>query len=122
VEEKAGMEILHRSLPCRLTQDERNDRGLSLANAMKKYGEVEDEKKAITSGLGANLKEIRADLNRLSEVVSTGYEKRDVECQKQVDLTLKCVRILRTDTYEVVEECELRDEDLRLDLLPDRDE
>jgi hypothetical protein len=70
-----------RKLRCDLTAQEIHDFSLKLAQENKNYTAIEDELKSVKSQYKAKLDESDAQINKLSGLVTDGFEMREVECE-----------------------------------------
>jgi predicted NodU family carbamoyl transferase len=70
-----------RSLRCDLTAKEIHDHSLQLAEKNKSIVAIEEEKKSVMSQYKARIDETKATINKLSNIVTDGFEMRDVECE-----------------------------------------
>jgi hypothetical protein len=70
-----------RTLKYEFTEHEKHDLSSQLAQACKKLQAIEDEKSSVTSQYTARIKEVRASLNKISELVANGFEYRDTETE-----------------------------------------
>jgi galactokinase len=69
-----------RSLRVDLSAIEVHDYSVKLANANKSIVSIEEEKKSVNSQYKARVDEKKASINKLSALVTDGFEMRDVEC------------------------------------------
>lgn len=69
-----------RSLRVDLSAIEVHDYSVQLANANKAVVSIEEEKKSVNSQYKARIDEKKASINKLSALVTDGFEMRDVEC------------------------------------------
>lgn len=69
-----------RSLRCDLTAKEVHDVSIQLAEKNKSLVAIEEEKKSVTSQYKARIDETKATINKLSNVVTDGFEMREIEC------------------------------------------
>lgn len=91
-----------RKLRVDLTAKEVHDYSLELAQENKNNVSLEDEKKAVMSQYKAKIDESQAKINRLSGLVTDGYEMRDVECEVTYHKPTKGKKtIVRKDTDKV---------------------
>lgn len=87
------------------TAVEIHDLSLRLAHETKKLTAVEEEKKTIQSQYKAKVDEVKASTNTLSNLVSDGWEMREVECEVEFHKPRQGMKSLtRKDTGEVIEE------------------
>lgn len=74
---------------------------LASANLQKKR--VEDEKKSVNSDFKSRLDRLDADINKLSQSLSSDFEMRNVECEVYYDLPEKGLKtIVNGETHETV--------------------
>lgn len=71
---------------------------------------LENQKAQITKQLAGDIAAKDAELQKLSELVSNGYEYRQVECSIVLDMPVRgMATIIRDDTGEVVKERRMND-------------
>lgn len=70
-----------RTLRYDFTAVEAHDHGVELAKATQELREIEEEKKSISSSYKAKIDEKKARTNVLSQMVTNGWEMRDIECR-----------------------------------------
>lgn len=88
-----------RTLRYDFTAAEVHDLALQLAGDNSKLSAIEEEKSQQAAHYGAVIKEIKARLNKISILITNGYDMRDVECEiyyNQPEPGKKT--IIRTDT------------------------
>ncbi len=115
METETGTKIIERHLACVLTEEERASLGRLAAHEVKAYGEIEEQKKQALADFGARLKAARKTIDELSEKVDTGVEWRMVECHRITDRYLGRVRVVRTDTGQVIEDRSLTHGESQMD-------
>lgn len=93
-----------RKLPVQLTEEEIQQRSQALAGNLKKTDVLKEEKKASTSEFKARIDACNDITKKLAEIITSGKEDRDVECEMIKDFKRNTVTITRTDTGEVVDE------------------
>lgn len=91
-------------LPCKLTDEERSDKGVALAGLHQQRLEIEEKKKTAMSDFNARIKKVGGDIHYLSTVVNSGKESRNVKCRMDYDWTTGKKTLIRLDTDEVVRE------------------
>lgn len=92
-------------LPVELTEEETIDRSRSLAGLNQKRTATEAEKAEATKRFGDIIKGLAVQIDDLAKIVAEGKEIRPVQCRKEYHTPRTGeVRIVRTDTEEVVEE------------------
>jgi len=69
-----------RNLRYYFTAPETHELSLQLANKTKDLSQLEEDKKAVTANYGAKISGVRAEINKLSNQVSDGWELQEVEC------------------------------------------
>lgn len=72
-------------LKCSLTEDEVKEYSQKLARETQNIDLLEDQKKQVTSDLKAQLDAANASCRRLSQLITNGYEYRNVECDTFMD-------------------------------------
>lgn len=70
-----------RELRYDLTASEIHDLSLELAGKTIEFNAVTEEKKAATSQYTARLNEIKSQCTKLSNVVTDGFEMRNIDCE-----------------------------------------
>lgn len=88
------------SLPHKLSQDEFNEKAAELAGLAQKKREHEAHADQVKADLKKREKAIDAEWERLSSVVSTKQEPRDVPCVERIDFDRNVRQIVRTDLPE----------------------
>lgn len=92
-------------LSVKLTEEEHLDRSRALAGLNQKRAQTESEKSEVTKRFGDMIKGFGVQIDDLSKVVAEGEEMRPVQCRKEYHTPRTGeVRIVRTDTDEIVEE------------------
>lgn len=95
---------IERDLPCELTEDEKAQTAEQLALNVKEYNEVEEEKKAVMQNYNERLKLLRTLQTKMAKEVETGLEDRPVVCEWDYHSPERGqMRLIRQDTFEVVE-------------------
>ena len=112
---KTRKETKVKSLPCALSEEERLERGaalaavvISIANHEKDLAERSDDFKLEKKEIESKVSKAKTRLSELSDVVSEGSEKRDVDCESTFDYEAGTVIVRRLDIYEVIEDRELQ--------------
>lgn len=91
-----------RTLTCLLTPAEVEARGKELARATFDWEAAEEEKKSVVKDLGDKIKEHEANMKRLSRVVRSGKEEREVEIEWRPYPESETMRLFRMDTGEEI--------------------
>lgn len=94
-------------LSCQLTDAEWKERATSLAEAHNKTESVKARKKSVMAEINAELKSVEGRETKLSNIVSSGYEQRDVTVQKKYDYEAGLIIKTRLDTNEEVSRREM---------------
>lgn len=94
-------------LSCELTDVEWKERATQLAEAHNRTEAVKARKKSVMAELNADLKSVEAKETKLSNIVSSGYEQRDVTVEKKYDYEAGLIIKTRTDTKEVISRREM---------------
>lgn len=91
-------EILH--LECVLTNDDRLAMSKDLSDSINKMKAQEDKLKTAQAQIKSEIQMLDANINRLSNCISTGKEFRDVECTIEYNFVTGTKTWYRTDTGE----------------------
>lgn len=91
-------------LDCTLSDEELAERKDRLATEYQALTEVQDEKADVMADYSKKIKGHQKVLAALIDAISTGKEKREVECLERRDDRLGVMQIIRGDTGEMVEE------------------
>lgn len=92
-----------RSVRYDFTASEIHDLSMDLANKTKELSAISEEKKSATSQFTARINEAKAATNKLSNLVTDGFEYRDVECEVQYHKPEQGKKtFIRLDTSKVV--------------------
>lgn len=100
----ATPEKITKTLHCRLTDTELLVLGDEMACAMGAVGKLEGDKKQSADDFKAQIEKKYAEISDLAGKVRTKEIDRQVECTVTVDFEARCVRTVRDDTGEVIEE------------------
>lgn len=92
-----------RLLFCRLTSDEQIQRGEALATLTQEIAALEDAQAAENKRMKEALDGMYDAQRALACVVVDGQEERPVDCEKTYDYDALQVRVVRTDTGELLE-------------------
>lgn len=98
-------------LECVLTDAEKLRYGAEMAELLNKKSRAEDQLKSTSTAIKAEIAAHDAKINDLSGKISTGKERRDVECEINYDWDRKVKSWIRKDTGEVTKE----------DIIPERE-
>ncbi len=105
-----------RNIPVQLTKEELLSAGKLLAKANAEVVDVENKKKESVSNFLTLTNRAKAEGEVQQRLIQSGEEYRDVECDVLINIE-KCKKtIIRPDTGEVVDECNLTNEDLQFEL------
>jgi len=90
-----------KTLPTRLTPEERNDRGRTLALRLAHKLKVQADAKTVAAEYKEQLKEVETEILELQDAVNNSVERRQVECEIQLEGNL--AHVIRKDTGDIVE-------------------
>lgn len=91
------------SLPVRLTQDELNQRAKRLTEAVQEIDENDAWKKACMREHKDKDETLQGEVRRLSRIVNSGEEYRQVECEEVPNWKKGTMETYRMDTGECVD-------------------
>lgn len=89
------------SLKVTLTIDEKANYGEQQAKALQELRQLDDRLEEVKGQIKGQQKELEARVNRISETIRNGYEYREVEVEKQLDLEAGIAKFYRIDTGEI---------------------
>jgi len=104
-----------RSLMVSLTEAEIRSCATELARVTAQQAELEDEKKAVTSGFKNRIDRCVADCRALAQKVTTKRELRDIDCEWSPSDGGKMI-LTRTDTGEVIDTRKMTEEEQQQNL------
>jgi hypothetical protein len=104
------------SLPVKLSKAERLALALEQATEQRALEIVEAEKKLANNGFNAKIKEHKASIHDRNEAIDTGIIDREVEVRQLLDVDKGRVKVVRLDTYEIVSDRPMDDEERQLRL------
>lgn len=110
-------ETMHESLKCVLTNEDIKRLGEQIAQAVARKAEAEADLKSVATQLKSKIAAEDAIITSNSEKIRSGYEWRNVECERIKDYQAGVVTIYRNDTGELVSERKMSYEE-RQHLLP----
>ena len=99
-----------RSLMVSLTENEIRSCATELARVTASQAELEDEKKAVTSGFKNRIDRCVADCRALAQKVTTRRELRDIDCEWSPTDGGKMI-LTRTDTGEIIDTRKMTEEE-----------
>ena len=95
---------LTRVLRCKLTKDETIVAANEMADAQSTIGQLEDELNKAKSEYKGKIAGQEAIRSTKSQIISTGFEHRGVECTETMDWENGRVVVQRDDTGEIVDD------------------
>lgn len=96
-----------RYLKCILTEEEKKQIAVEIAQAICQKNFLEDELESIKGQIEAQVKEAEAKISGNAEKIRAGYEMREVECEIEIDKNKNTVCVTRIDTGEIIIERKL---------------
>jgi hypothetical protein len=101
-----------RSLPCKLTDPERLERGASMAELAEQAATLKEEAAAISATARGHAKQA----GMLAHILYTGVEAREIPCEWRADYTARTKTCHRLDTGAPLETMPLTTAELQLTL------
>jgi hypothetical protein len=123
-EPKVHVETDEQYLRCDLTPEEFSAKADELTRAIDAHVQAEEEKKAAQADLKSRIEKAAAEVCRLNNIVRNRYEMRQVEVNTEYDFDAQQVRVIRTDTGDILEEREMRmgERDRQASLFPEKNQ
>ena len=109
-------------LPVQLTPEEKQERGEQLAASVEQTAALREEKKASTAEITSKIKLSTEITRKLSRIIASGTEDRDVECDATKDFERKTVTTYRSDTGEQVDQRPMSAEELQEEMFQPKPE
>lgn len=94
---------ISRYLKVKLTDDEVLSRSQDLTKALDDKGELEDSKKSVMADFKSRETMLDAQINTIKTEVRDRCVHKDVVCEMRYDFENACVTVLRTDTWQEIE-------------------
>jgi len=94
------MKTITKELPCALSEEEKRLRGRELAAEVRKKLDLEEEKKDVNASFKERKDEIDTKIVKLTNVVTSGLEPRQVECEERPNYKERTVEVWRLDLAE----------------------
>lgn len=90
------------TLECILTEAESIERGRELARHLSEKSQLENRKAEFVSQIKADIDKEDSSISRLTSVVNSGKEYRQVKCVFELDWKAQVKKVIRLDTGELV--------------------
>jgi hypothetical protein len=110
---------IYRDLLCTIPSDRRETVVGEHLEACQQLAELELAKTSFAAAHAAKVKDLKAKEAHLRDLARTGKELRPVECRRNLDPNRRCVEIIRLDTYQVVDERAMTEEEIADTLQPE---
>lgn len=104
---------IYRSVKCELTDGEKQELGVKMADALAELDEIEDTLENAKKQAKADSTRCEGIISSCKERIRSGYEFRNVECEVRKNRATKLVLVIRKDTYEVIEQRPMSMEELQ---------
>jgi hypothetical protein len=105
-----------KKLPTQLSEEELRERGDALAESVEKTAALAEEKKAQDAEINGKIKLSKEITRKLSRIIASKTEDRDVECDVVKDYKAGTVTTFRSDTGEQVDQRTLTAEERQEEL------
>lgn len=110
------VERFERSLPVKLTDAQRIERGDRIAHLVSVIAEKEDARKASNSAAKSQIEEVQAELNKISGELRSGSVHSTVACRREFRYRTNSMVELREDTGATLHERPLTEAERQLEL------
>jgi hypothetical protein len=107
------MTDLAKECTVRLTPEETARYAEELAGLVGDYERLDEERRKVGAQYRENLKSLHEKIVKLAEAIRDGEEKRTVPCREEPDWGNKLMRLIRSDTGQVVATRGLTPEELQ---------
>jgi hypothetical protein len=105
-----------RDLTVNLSQDECQEMSQLLAAAVHGFDTMKANHKEQAAQNRSSLNEVNNEIRRLSNIVASRQDQREVSCEKRLDYDKKLVTEVRLDTGKTLSEREMNSEELQRNL------
>ena len=109
-------QTLQRTLLHKLTVSEFNEAAQELTQALDRIESLEAEKKSVMSDFKAQLDSAIQNVRQLTHLVRERKASRPTECEEWWDYNSKTIRVVRTDTREILSERPMTSDQLQMEL------
>ena len=103
-------------LPVRLKDDAILDRARTMSERKKEHDDIEARKAEEAREYTQQLTKLKNEITRLSNIIRTGEENQNVDCEESKDLWNKIVTVVRLDTGQIIEERNFRPHEAQVEL------
>lgn len=103
------------------TEDEKRDLAQVMAQNVIKIGELEKEKKAVTSQFASDINQETAKASSAAQRIESGFEMRTIDCEEHYIYGPNVVRTIRLDSGEVVKERTMTNAELQKSMFKEDD-
>lgn len=91
---------LEKTLPCKLTREEVEERGQEMASLIQEIDSAKEAEKARKKKVKEEIETDEAAVAKLAEEISTGMTRRDVKCEERRNQEAGTMEIVRLDKEE----------------------
>lgn len=113
---KDKIETVKRMLQCQLTDREKREFGMKLANLRLNHEETENRKKAAAEQFKMELTAIDLGIQNTAQIIRQEFESLNVECKWVFNYEMGFKDLIRQDTFETVETLGLTQEERQREL------
>ena len=99
------------------SEEELAEQAREMARAVAEQEQAEDELKSFKKAADSKIATAAAKIRLCSEHIRSGYEFRNIECERVIDYEDGTCTTYRCDTGEVVSSRKLRDEEMQIALV-----
>jgi hypothetical protein len=103
-------------LEVKLSSDELAERGMELNRVLRKLKTLENQFEKQKADHKADVKEVENDITRLMDSLNSRTEKQTIECVEEWDYANRRVRVIRSDTKEIVSERAMAESEAQRDI------
>ena len=99
------------------TEEELREKAREMARSVAEAERAEDEGKSFKKQIDSRVAQAQAQIRICSENIRSGYEFRNIECDKVIDYRKGICTVVRLDTGEIVHERPLRPDEAQMVLV-----
>lgn len=98
-----AMISVRRELPVELSLEELKSKSDELVDVIFKKSGLMEEKKSAVAAYNSEIKELESKIPGLAQIIKSGQEWRQVECEKRAVFETNTIEVWRLDTNKRVE-------------------
>lgn len=116
MKEKMQSRTVTKQLPVVLTDAEILNYGRDCARAQHEHANIKNTAKTVAKEYASKIAEQEAIIARLTVIINSGKETRDIACLELKNWNKGTVTVSRNDTHEVIESRPMREDEKQMEI------